>query len=322
MARFLLGRLVLAGALVVVCSAAAMFLTRLAPGDVSGELGPFATREEVTALRERFGLDESPAAQWASWLGRAVRFDFGNSFLYGRPVGPLIADAALNTAVLGTAALIFATVVGLASGIFTGSRPSGPLPAFVRGTSLVLVSMPPLVTSLALSFAAGRTGWLPPGGMSSATAVDPSWAQWLGDVAWHLPVPALALALPIAATLERLQSQAIADAARQPFVTAAAARGASRRQLVLRHAWPNSLAPITAIYGIAVGALLSGSFAVEYVTAWPGLGRLMYDGLRARDIYLVAGCAAAGAGILALGTLAGDLLHALVSPRIREGSAS
>jgi peptide/nickel transport system permease protein len=105
---------------------------------------------------------------------------------------------------------------------------------------------------------------------------------------------------------------------RRPFVIAAAARGVPPRALVLRHAWPVSLQPITAIYGIAIGALLSGSFVVEYVTAWPGLGRLMYDALRARDIYLVAGCAAAGAAFLALGTLVGDLLHFAVDPRVRE----
>ena len=135
-------------------------------------------------------------------------------------------------------------------------------------------------------------------------------------------MPVLALALPVAATFERLQSHAVADAARQPFVLAAAARGVATRQLILRHAWPVSLRPVSAIYGIAIGALLSGSFVVEYVTAWPGLGRLMYEALRARDIYLVAGCAAAGAGILALGTLAGDVLHGLADPRVRQGRRS
>ena len=114
-------------------------------------------------------------------------------------------------------------------------------------------------------------------------------------MAWHLPLPALALALPIAATFERLQSQAMAEAMHQPFVAAALARGVPQRDVILRHAWPVSLRPICAVYGLAIGALLSGSFVVEYVTAWPGLGRLMYEALRARDIYLVAGCAATGA---------------------------
>jgi peptide/nickel transport system permease protein len=255
------------------------------------------------------------------WLGRAVRFDFGDSFLFNRPVAPLVRQAALNTALLAVVALALATTIGLGLGIFTGSRATGVLPALVRGTSLALLSTPPLVTSLLLVFFAARTGWLPTGGMTSAT-VEPTWSAWLVDVAWHLPLPALALALPIGATFERLQSQSIADASQQPFVRAAAGRGVHRGDLILRHAWPVSLRPISAVYGIAIGTLLSGSFVVEYVTAWPGLGRMMYEGLRARDIYLVAGCAAMGACFLAVGSLAGDLLHAAVDPRVREGRPS
>jgi peptide/nickel transport system permease protein len=137
----------------------------------------------------------------------------------------------------------------------------------------------------------------------------------------HLPLPVIALALPVAATFERLQSQALGETLHLPFVAAAAARGVSRRSAVLHHAWPVSLRAICAIYGIVIGAVLSGSFVVEYVTAWPGLGRTMYEALRARDIYLVAGCAAMGASFLALGTLIGDLLLAAVDPRVREGIA-
>ena len=189
----------------------------------------------------------------------------------------------------------------------------------VTVTAIACVSMPPLLTSLLLVFLAARTGWLPLGGMTSAGAVDQSWGAWIADVARHLPLPVLALALPIAATFERLQSQSMGDAMLQPFLTAARARGVAPGALILEHAWPVSLRPICAVYGLVIGALLSGSFVVEYVTAWPGLGRLMYEALRARDIYLVAGCAAMGACFLAIGTLIGDLLLAAVDPRIREG---
>jgi peptide/nickel transport system permease protein len=92
----------------------------------------------------------------------------------------------------------------------------------------------------------------------------------------------------------------------------------SARRLVLRHAWPVSVKTVTAVYGLAVGSLLSGSFAVESVMAWPGLGRLMFEALRARDIYLVAGCAAVGAAVLSIGMLFGDLLLALSDPRVRD----
>jgi peptide/nickel transport system permease protein len=192
----------------------------------------------------------------------------------------------------------------------------------IRALSAVCVSLPPLLTSLIFVFVAARTGLLPAGGMSSAGAGALSWGAWFIDVAWHVPLPALALALPIAATFERLQSQAMTEVIHQPFVAAARARGVPPGALIWRHAWPASLRPICAVLGVAIGALFSGSFVVEYVTTWPGLGRLMYEALRARDIYLVAGCAATGSAFLACGTLAGDLLLAAVDPRVREETAA
>ena len=321
MRAFLVRRAVFALVLVACASSAAFLLTRAAPGDVTTQLGPFAKAEELAATRARFGLDRPVPEQWLLWAGRALRFDFGDSFLYNRPVARVLAPAALNTAILAVVALAVATAGGLALGVVSGSR-SGVLPAAIRALSAVCVSLPPLLTSLIFVFLAARTGWLPAGGMSSAGAGDLSWAAWLADVAWHVPLPALALALPIAATFERLQSQAMSEAVAEPFVQAARARGVGGSSLIWRHAWPASLRPICAVLGVAIGALLSGSFVVEYVTTWPGLGRLMYEALRARDIYLVAGCAAVGSVFLACGTLAGDLLLAAVDPRVRDEAVS
>ena len=321
MVRFLLRRLLFAALLVIAVSSGALLLTRLAPGDVTANLGALAPPDEVARTRARFDLDRSPVAQWGGWALRASRFDFGDSFLYNRPVGGLIRRAAANTAILAVAALAAATLLGIPLGILSGSR-RGAVPAAVRGVSLVCLSVPPLLTSLLFVFLASRTGWLPPGGMTSVDVVDASWSVWILDVAKHLPLPALALALPLAATFERLQSQAMSDTIHQPFVVAAMARGVTWRQLLLDHAWRASLRSMCAIYGLAIGALLSGSFVVEYVTAWPGLGRLMYEALRARDIYLVAGCAAMGGFFLAVGSVVADLLLFAADPRVREGQAA
>jgi len=318
--RFLARRLLFALVLVLVVSSAALVLARLAPGDVTAQLGPFADPREIASTRARFDLDRSPAAQWILWVSRALRFDFGDSFLYNRPVRGLIGRAAANTAALAVVSLVAATLLGIPLGIFTGSR-RGAAAALVRGLSLVCLSVPPLLTSLLLVFIAATTRWFPAGGMTSAGALDIGWSAWLADVAVHLPLPALALALPIAATFERLQAQSMTDALHQPFALAAVARGVAPRDVIVRHAWPVSLRPICAVYGLAIGALLSGSFVVEFVTAWPGLGRLMYEALRARDIYLVAGCAAMGGLFLAFGSLVGDLLLAAADPRIAERQA-
>ncbi|HKB10335.1 MAG TPA: ABC transporter permease [Vicinamibacterales bacterium] len=320
MTRYLARRLAFALLLVATASSASLVLARLAPGDyVTGALGAHTASDIVARERARLGLDKSIAATYRDWALAALRFDFGRSMLYDRPVSDLIPERAANTAILAFAALFFATAVGIPLGIVTGARRAGVLAAVIRGGSLVLLSMPPLLTSLALVFIAARTGWLPIAGMRSSTAVADGAAL---DLLRHLIVPALAIGLPLAATLERLQAQAMSETIGQPFVLAAAARGLPRARVVWRGALKAALRPVAAMYGLMIGTLLSGSFAVEVITAWPGLGSLMLQALRARDIYLVAGCAGAGALFLALGTMASDVALAIVDPRARDRVSS
>ncbi|HVC21146.1 MAG TPA: ABC transporter permease [Vicinamibacterales bacterium] len=314
MVRYLLRRLGFAVLLVFVVASASLVLTRLAPGDFATEaFGLGANPRTVARARARYGLDEPILTQYGLWLAHAARLDFGTSLLYGRPVAQLIPQRAANTALLALAALLLATLVGLPLGVVSGSRP-GPLATAIRLVSLLLLSMPPLVTSLLFVFVAARTGWFPIGGMSS---LDVSGFGLVRDVLWHLTLPAVALALPVAAMFERLQSQAMAEALTQPFVLAARARGVPPGRLIWRDALRVAIRPCASVYGLVVGTLLSGSFIVEIVTAWPGLGRLMYDALRARDVYLVTGCAAAGALFLAAGSVISDLALAAADPRVR-----
>jgi peptide/nickel transport system permease protein len=311
MAEYLTRRVLFAIFLVFAVSSASLVLTRLAPGDyVTETLGPYATPQAIEDLRNHYGLNRSFGEQYSEWLLKAVRFDFGSSLAYGLPVADLVPERAFNTAVLALTALLLATLVGLPLGVITGTRRGGVLTGAVRMGSIVLVSMPPLLTSLLLVFAAARTGWLPIGGMHSVTG-----DRDILDLARHMVVPVLALALPIGAMFERLQAQAMNEVISQPFVLATLARGVSRRRIVWRDGLKAGLRPIASVYGLVVGSLLSGSFAVEIVTAWPGLGRLMLDALRARDVYLVAGCAAAGSVFLAAGTLLSDAALATVDPR-------
>jgi peptide/nickel transport system permease protein len=314
--RYLARRLAFAVVLVVAVSSGAFLLARIAPGDFltaasAGNMSP----ETIARERARFGLDKSIAAHYRDWAASAARLDFGSSMLYDRPVRGLVAERAANTAVLAVTALALATIVGLPLGIVAGSRHGGLIPAAIRVASLLLLSMPPLLTSLLLVFVAARTGWLPIAGMHSAAT--PVGGATL-DLLQHLVVPSLAIALPLAATLERLQAQAMSDVIGEPFVLATLARGVPRSRVIWRGALKAALRPVAGVYGLIVGSLLSGSFAVEVITAWPGLGSLMLQALRARDVYLVAGCAAAGAVFLAVGTLVADLLLALVDPRAAD----
>jgi peptide/nickel transport system permease protein len=310
MLAYIARRLAFAIVLVFVVSSASLVLARLAPGDFASQsMGLDARRETVEAARARYGLNRSIGAQYGAWLAGAARLDFGRSMLFDRPVVDLIPERAANTAILALTALVVATLIGLPLGVVTGSRKSGMLTGAIRTASLVLLSMPPLLTSLFLVFAAARTGWLPVGGMTSTGG---------GELLRHLIVPAAALAMPLVAMFERLQSQAMSEVIGQPYMLATLGRGVPLSRAIWRDALKGALRPVAAVYGLVVGTLLSGSFAVETITAWPGLGQLMLDALRARDVYLVAGCAAAGSIFLAVGTLMSDAALAVVDPRTAD----
>jgi peptide/nickel transport system permease protein len=302
--RRILRRLGFAILLVLLVSSSALVLARLAPGDTIDAFDA-RTPEQIAEDRRRLGLDLPLHQVYGRWLTRLVRFDLGTSLKYQRPVSELVGERSANTALLAATALALATLVGIPLGVFTAGRRRGLIPPLVRAASVTALSAPPLLTSLALVLMAARTGWLPIGGIGTV---------------WHLVIPALALALPAMGTLERLQAGALTETLHERFMVAAVARGVPDRSLLWRHAFRASLAPVLGVYAIVVGSLFSGSFAVEIVTSWPGLGRLMFDALIARDIHLVAGCAVAGSCFLAAGSLAADAALAWVDPRTGEPS--
>jgi peptide/nickel transport system permease protein len=314
--RVVLGRAAAAIALVFVVASSAVLLAQLAPGDYASQFG--RDPQAVANERHRLGLDRPVLEQYARWLARSITLDLGESFQYQRPVTVLVGERAANTAILATAALVLATALGVGGGLLTGSS-RGPAASIVRGLSVTLLSIPPLITSILLLTLAARTGWLPVSGMGNPPS-DASWIARAISLVKHLAIPATALGLPLAATIERLQAQALREALDRPSSMAARARGLPRSLIVRRHAWRLSLGPLLAIYGILVGSLFSGSFAVELVTSWPGLADLMRQALMARDTYLVAGCAAAGAAFLAIAVFAADVAHAALDPRVDEAA--
>ncbi len=318
LARFIVRRAAAGAVFALVVASLTLLLARLVPGDaVTGDALDM-TPQERAALRAELGLDQPLLTQYGRWLGGLARLDLGQSTLFKRPVADLVGERARNTALLAMAALLVGSLVGIPLGRFTGATQSTAA-RLVRAASMAVLSMPPLLSALLLVFIAAQTGWFPIGGMTSGGLEG---TAWFLDLLRHLPVPVLALALPLAATLERVQARAMAEAMTRPFVGASRARGLTTESMLRRHAWPASLAPVLGIYGVLVGALFSGSFVVEIVTSWPGLGRLLFDALRSRDVWLVAGCGAAGAVSLAVGTTVADVVHAALDPRVLEGRRS
>jgi peptide/nickel transport system permease protein len=280
-------------------STSAFVLARLAPGDeTTSDVLAGVDSQAIARKRERLGLDRPVAVQLADYVWGIVRLDLGQSARFERPVTALVVERGLNTALLAFAALMLATALGLPLGIVTGAHAEWWGARVIAVVSIAVLACPPLVAALGLLYLAVTTGWL-----SAAPE--------------HLLVPALALGLPVAATLERLQSQATRDVMAAPDLLAAAARGIPPHRLIWVHAARQSLRPVLGVYGVVIGGLFSGSLAVEFVTSWPGLGRLMYDAIQSGDVALVAGCVFAGGVSLAIGNLVADGLRAWADPRVR-----
>jgi peptide/nickel transport system permease protein len=285
---------------VLVVASGSFTLMHFAPGDALTGFGPGVHAAQVRAERQGLGLDKPFPVLFGTWISRAIRLDFGTSLKFRRPVAELLPRRALNTAVLAGAALLLASLIGLPLGMFTAAAPPGPLSALVKGASTLLVSLPTIVTTLAVTGAAAALQVLPPPGAGIS----------------NLVVAAIALALPLIGALEQVQSAAVRAALEDPSLLAARARGVSDARLRWRHALRLAAGPVVTVYGFAAASLLSGSFVVEAVTDWPGLGLLVADGMRARDLYLIAGCAAAGTAVLTLVMLITDVAQLWLDPRV------
>ena len=301
MLRFVLRRVLLAAVLVLGLASAGFLLTQVAPGDYFTDFGPgYARRARVE--RSAAGFDRPLPVLFASWLARAVRLDFGQSLKFQRPVRDLVWPRVLNTAALGVCALTIATLFGIPLGVFTGSGDTGIFRTWVSAISSVLLALPTLFLVLALMAVLARFGWLPPPGVRALSMLP----------------PALALALPAMALIERTHSHAIRRTLREPYILGALARGVPVSTIVCKHAMRVALNTTLGTFGLAAGSLLSGSFVVELIADWPGLAALTADALRARDPFLLAGCVGAAGGVLAAVVLFADILHLWVDPRLQQ----
>ncbi len=295
---FVIRRAAAALVFVFLAASTAFFLVQLAPGDAATHLELSGNPEAAGAMRARLGLDRPLFSQYATWIAGAATGDFGESTALGQPVATLVGTRLLNTARLAALALLLATAIGLPAGVLTASL-SARLAVVPAVLATVLLACPPIMAALALMFVAVRT-------------------EWISAAQGTLTLPTLALALPMAAVLERVQARASAEALASPGIAAAAARGIPRARLVWIHALRPALVPVLGVYGIVMATLFSGSVAVEKMTSWPGLGDLIVRAVLSRDLFLVTGCAAAMACMIAVAQFAADVLRGTIDPRSRQ----
>jgi len=275
----------------------------LIPGDAAQiMLFGRGTAQDVARLRHELGLDLPLAVQYWDFITHAVRLDFGRSVVDSQPVFDEIWARWPSTLTLVAVAMALAVTFGLLGGVLAAAFDRRPLGSGVTGLAILGISLPEfwVGTMLALVFGV-RLGWLPVSG--------------IGD--WrNVVLPAVTLALPIAAGLARLTRASLLEVLAMQYLRTARSKGVAGRRVLVRHALRNALIPVVTVIGLTVAGLLGGVVIIENVFAWPGLGQLAVSAVAARDFPVVEGVTFFIAVILVLANLLVDLSYAWLDPRI------
>jgi peptide/nickel transport system permease protein len=294
-------------------------LPHLAPGDpvqyLYGGDGLGLTPEAVAQVRAGYGLDRPLPEQYIAFWAGLLRGDFGSSVRFNRPVGDVLADYVPWTVALVGVATLLALLVGLGMGAWAAWRRGGRRDAAAMIAVLALDSMPGFWIGMILIavFAVGL-GWFPSYG---AVAIDGEGVAWLAAVAFRMVLPATTLALATFGGFFLFTRAAMVTVLDEPFIRLARAKGVPERRIALHHALRTALLPVWTNLTLVLGTLLSGAVVVETVFAYPGLGRLVFDAVTARDYPLLQGAfllvtlGIVGANIVA------DLTYPLLDPRVR-----
>ncbi|MFN2633365.1 MAG: ABC transporter permease [Thermoanaerobaculia bacterium] len=314
--RLLLALPTLAGIVVLV-----FFLLHLAPGSpmsaLGGDSGRRVSQRAAEEMRKVYGLDRPLPERFGRWVGRVARLDFGDSFVDRRPVLERIGEALPYTLVLNGLALLLTLAIAVPLGVVAGGRPEGLLDRASGALLFALYSMPAFWAALLLqAFFSVRLQWLPLFGVVSDGAEGGGFV----DRASHLVLPVVCLTYGSLAFFARLIRASVAETRNADYVLAARARGLSRREALWKHAFRNALLPLVTLLALVLPGLLSGSVIIERIFAWPGLGRLYFDSILARDYPVVLALSLLGAVATLVLTLAADIAGAAVDPRVRDGT--
>jgi peptide/nickel transport system permease protein len=311
--RYALTRLVSLGASLVVASLVIFTAIEIVPGDPAAYmLGMNASPETVAALRAELGLDAGPVERYLAWAGGMLRGDFGISYTYRTPVADMVAERLKVSLPLALYALTLSTLIAFPVGVIAAARRGTGVDAGVMGVTQLGVAVPNFwfAMLLVLVFAI-KLRWVSAGGF-------PGWDRGLWEGLKALTLPAIALALPQASILARVMRSALIETLGEDFIRTARAKGLSRGQALRHHALRNALIPVLTIIGLQFSFLLAGAIIIENVFFLPGLGRLVFQAITARDLIVVESVVMLLVFAVIVVTFAVDLAYAAVDPRLRR----
>jgi peptide/nickel transport system permease protein len=290
---------------------ATFVVTAAIPADpVKALLGPHATIETIERVRAHYCLDRGIVRQYGCWITRVAQGDLGESYRSKRAVTEIIADRIWPTAQLALAAIALQLLFGIPLGIVAAIRRGRWQDHGAHLVGLLGQSAPSFfVGTLVLYLFAYRWGWFPISGYGTG--------GW--DRVVHLVLPAATLAAVGVAYYARLVRSELIDVLSEDYVRTARAKGLRERVVIGRHALRNALGPLVTLIGLDLGVLLGGAVAIEFIFAWPGLGREVLQAILEVDIPLILGVVLVSAVAIAVANLVVDLAHLWLDPRLRDG---
>jgi peptide/nickel transport system permease protein len=283
-----------------------VFLLARALGDpVSLLLSEFATEADRAALTRELGLDRSLPMQYLTFLSDTLQGDLGNSVMGARqPVLGIILDRLPASLLLASVALVLSLVVGLPLGVAAAVRRGTWVDTGVRFVALLGQAVPLFWLGIVLMFVFGvQLGWLPTSGYGTAR---------------HFVLPATTMALFTLAAVARLTRVSMLEALDSEYVRLARTKGLTESAVVFKHALANSLVPLLTYMGAFFATMITGAVVIETVFGWPGIGRLAYEAILARDFPLMQGVVLVTTALFMAANMLVDLTHAWIDPRVRR----
>jgi peptide/nickel transport system permease protein len=313
MLQYALKRLLSLAISLAVASVVIFVAIEVVPGDpASYMLGINARPDTVAALREELGLNMSPPERYLAWVGGLLQGDFGTSYTYRTPVAEMISERLWVSLPLALFALALSTLIAFPAGILAAARRGSPWDLGVMGVTQLGIAVPNFwfAMLMVLVFAINLR-WFSAGGF-------PGWEAGLLPGLKALFLPAVSLALPQASILARVMRSALLDTLDEDYIRTARAKGLTRRQVLRRHALRNALIPVLTIIGLQFSFLLAGAIIIENVFFLPGLGRLVFQSISARDLIVVESVVMLLVFAVVAVNFAVDLAYAAVDPRLRR----
>ena len=303
MKRFILRRLGYALLSLLLLSLTIFFFVRVTGDPAVLLVEPGASQADLDAIREQFGLDRPLVVQYWHFIKNLLRGDLGQSFYYRMPVFDLYLSRLPNSLVLALAAMAFSLLIGIPAGILAAVRVDRWWDSAGKIFALLGLSMPSFwVGLLMILFFSVYLGWLPSSG--SGTVL-------------HIIMPAFALGWYFAAAHMRLTRSSMLDVLGSEYVKLARLKGLAEARVIAKHAFKNALIPVLTLAGINLVIMVNVAVVVETVFAWPGIGRLLYEGIAFRDFPIVQATVLLGGAMIVIVNLLVDILYAVIDPRIR-----